>query len=109
MVAKITVVEDEEALAALLARAGSAPRQPALAALHDALIAARDLPFEEGVAVEAEKLTELVRSDQSAALRHLFFAERAAARIPGTEAASAGAPIRPSGASCILPPGEDRV
>ncbi|MFD0916107.1 3-hydroxyacyl-CoA dehydrogenase NAD-binding domain-containing protein [Pseudahrensia aquimaris] len=44
--------------------------------------AAFELPFREGLAKERETFIELVQSDQSAALRHIFFAERAAAKAP---------------------------
>ncbi|CAE7874031.1 unnamed protein product, partial [Symbiodinium sp. KB8] len=39
--------------------------------------------FREGVAVEMEEFTKLVFSVQSAALRHLFLAERMAQKVPG--------------------------
>ncbi|MEC9368717.1 MAG: 3-hydroxyacyl-CoA dehydrogenase NAD-binding domain-containing protein [Pseudomonadota bacterium] len=41
------------------------------------------LPIDEGLAREREYFRELEISDQSRALRHLFFAEREAHRIPG--------------------------
>ena len=40
------------------------------------------LPFDEGMAKERASFMELVVSDQSKALRHIFFAERAAAKAP---------------------------
>ncbi len=40
------------------------------------------LPFAEGIAKERETFSELVISDQSKALRHIFFAERLAAKPP---------------------------
>ena len=49
----------------------------------DAVEAAVRLPFEEGTRIERAMFLELVASDQSKALRHAFFAERAAARIAG--------------------------
>ena len=48
--------------------------------------------FEEGMAFEREMFEESLASPQSAALRHLFFAERAAGKIPGLERET---PIRP--------------
>jgi len=45
--------------------------------------------FEEGVAVEREEFTQLLTGVQSAALRHLFFAERACQKVPGVNAAPA--------------------
>ncbi len=44
--------------------------------------AAYTLPYAEGIAKERETFMELVASDQSKALRHIFFAERAAAKAP---------------------------
>src|SRR5437879_1503888 len=41
------------------------------------------LPFEEGLKREAELFQELVAGDQSKAQRHVFFAEREAAKVPG--------------------------
>jgi len=52
-------------------------------ALIRAVEAAFDQPLEAGLAVEREEFLKLVSSDQAKALRHVFFAERAAARIPG--------------------------
>ena len=40
------------------------------------------LPFADGIKRERASFTELVTSDQSNALRHIFFAERAAAKAP---------------------------
>jgi 3-hydroxyacyl-CoA dehydrogenase len=49
----------------------------------DAVEAATRLPFDEGLAVEAALFRDCLYSDQSKALIHLFFAERAASRLPG--------------------------
>ncbi|SDA53770.1 3-hydroxyacyl-CoA dehydrogenase NAD-binding domain-containing protein [Mesorhizobium qingshengii] len=43
------------------------------------------LPFDEALAAERELFVKLVASDQSRAHRHLFFAEREAARVPGKD------------------------
>ena len=51
----------------------------------DAVEAAATLPWEEGLRRERELFEELLHSDQSKALRHIFFAERAAAKVPGLE------------------------
>jgi len=48
----------------------------------DAVAAAVSLPFEEGTRVERELFLQLMQSPESRALRHAFFAERAAAKIP---------------------------
>jgi 3-hydroxyacyl-CoA dehydrogenase len=39
--------------------------------------------FAEGLQIEREKFMQCMQSPQSAALRHLFFAEREAAKVPG--------------------------
>jgi 3-hydroxyacyl-CoA dehydrogenase len=62
-----------------------------------AVSAAVELPFEQGVARERDLFAELVRSDQSRALRHVFFAERAAAKIDGLSAETPRIPIRKVG------------
>ena len=49
----------------------------------EAVRAALDLPFDQGMARERKLFDELVAGDQSKAQRHLFFAEREAAKVPG--------------------------
>jgi 3-hydroxyacyl-CoA dehydrogenase len=70
------------------------PQQPAPLLAIDAIEAATRLPFPEGCAVETRLFLEAVRAEPAKALIHVFFAERAAARIPGLPAAAAGAPVR---------------
>jgi len=48
----------------------------------DAVAAAVSLPFEEGIRIERDLFLQLMQSPESRALRHAFFAERAAAKIP---------------------------
>jgi 3-hydroxyacyl-CoA dehydrogenase len=48
----------------------------------EAVEAAVKLPFEQGLALERKLFIELVQSSESKALRHVFFAERAASKIP---------------------------
>src|SRR5690606_31651502 len=48
----------------------------------DAVAAAVNKPFEEGLAIERAGFLALVQTRESGALRHAFFAERAASRIP---------------------------
>jgi 3-hydroxyacyl-CoA dehydrogenase len=48
----------------------------------DAVAAAVTKPIEEGLKFERELFTQLVQTPESRALRHAFFAERAAAKIP---------------------------
>ncbi len=55
--------------------------------LIDAVEAAVEMPFAFGLAREARLFEELVRSAPSAALRHVFFAERELAKIPGLKSA----------------------
>jgi 3-hydroxyacyl-CoA dehydrogenase len=62
-----------------------------------AVQAAATLPFEQGIAMERELFMKLVTSDQSKALRHLFFAERAASRIDGVSADTPLIPINTVG------------
>ena len=49
----------------------------------DAVEAATTLSFVDGLSKERELFSELMAGSQSLAMRHLFFAERAAARIEG--------------------------
>ncbi len=58
--------------------------------LIDAVEAAVEMPFAFGLAREARLFEELVRSAPSVALRHVFFAERELAKIPGLPSAQAG-------------------
>jgi 3-hydroxyacyl-CoA dehydrogenase len=48
----------------------------------DAVAASLSLPFDEGLRLERELFLQLMQSPESRALRHAFFAERAAAKIP---------------------------
>lgn len=61
--------------------AAKAPWQPARAGAVRALEAAAEGDYAKGEAVEAEVFAGLVASESSRALRHIFFAERAAQRI----------------------------
>ncbi len=80
----------DEAAAPLLKRARG-QRSPA--ACVEAVRAAVTLPMDEGLALERKLFTELVASDQSQALRHAFFAEREAQKIPGMPAGLKAAPV----------------
>jgi 3-hydroxyacyl-CoA dehydrogenase len=62
------------------ARGAQAPGRAAELALL-----AASLPLAEGMARERETFLELRSSEQSAALRHAFFAEREVTRVPGIE------------------------
>lgn len=63
---------------------------PNVAALVEAVRGAFDLGFAEGLAVERALFLKLVADPRSAALRHVFFAEREIARVPGI-----GAEVKP--------------
>jgi 3-hydroxyacyl-CoA dehydrogenase len=49
----------------------------------DAIQAAAELPFERGIAREAELFEDCLFSEESKALVHVFFAEREVTKIPG--------------------------
>jgi 3-hydroxyacyl-CoA dehydrogenase len=52
----------------------------------DAVAASVSKPFDEGLRYERELFLELIQSSESKALRHAFFGERAAAKIPDVPA-----------------------
>lgn len=58
-----------------------------------AIRAAIELPFNEGVKLERQLFLDLVAGTQSKALRHVFFAERAAAKIDDLPPGTAAQPI----------------
>ena len=62
-----------------------------------AVKAAANMSFREGLAKESALFAALVEGNQSKALRHVFFAERAAARIDGLPTDVALRPIRKGG------------
>lgn len=62
--------------------AAATPAIPATRAAIDAIEAALTLPFEASSVRERELFASCVVSTESRALRHLFFAEREAARVP---------------------------
>jgi 3-hydroxyacyl-CoA dehydrogenase len=66
--------------------------------LIDAVEASIELDFPRGLAREARLFEELVRSAPSAALRHVFFAERELGKIPGL----AGAEPSPIGSAGVV-------
>jgi 3-hydroxyacyl-CoA dehydrogenase len=65
----------------------------------DAVEAAVTKPFDTGLGFERGLFIELVQSPESKALRHAFFAERAAAKIPDV---SEGTPTRPIRTAAII-------
>ena len=64
------------------------------AACIEAVKAATEVPFREGLALEEKLFYKLMTGEQSAALRHVFFAERAAAKIAGLPKDTAPRSIR---------------
>jgi 3-hydroxyacyl-CoA dehydrogenase len=68
------------------------PRRPAPLRAIDAIEAA-GRPFDEGVAIERQAFLELMQTPESKALRHAFFAERAAGKAPAIAASSPGRPL----------------
>lgn len=68
------------------------------AAAVDAIQAAVELPFEEGCRREREIFERLLVSSQAKALIHVFFAERAAGKIPGIAKDVGTVPIQTAGA-----------
>jgi 3-hydroxyacyl-CoA dehydrogenase len=81
----------DEAAAPLLKKARG---QLSPAACIECVRAAVTKPFDEGLALERQLFTELVASAQSRALRHVFFAEREAQKIPGVPPDLKSAPIK---------------
>jgi 3-hydroxyacyl-CoA dehydrogenase len=60
----------------------------------DAVAAAVAKPFEEGLQLERALFVELIQSSESKALRHAFFAERAASKIPDVPEDTPTRPVR---------------
>jgi 3-hydroxyacyl-CoA dehydrogenase len=58
-----------------------------------AITAATDRPLEDGLALEVRLFLQLVEGKQSRALRHAFFAERAANKIDGLPAGTTARPV----------------
>ncbi|WP_323141661.1 3-hydroxyacyl-CoA dehydrogenase NAD-binding domain-containing protein [Massilia phyllosphaerae] len=72
---------------------------PAPLACLDAVAAAAAMPFEEGLAFERDRFMALAETVESKALRHAFFAERAAAKVPDVPADT---PVRPIAAAAVV-------
>ncbi|MGO9837488.1 MAG: 3-hydroxyacyl-CoA dehydrogenase NAD-binding domain-containing protein [Polyangiaceae bacterium] len=60
----------------------------------EAVKAAADLPFDQGLKRERELIAEAIESTESKALRHVFFAERQAAKIPDVPPNTPTTPVR---------------
>ena len=79
------------------AHAKAAPQFPALAACIDCVEAALRQPFDAGIQFERASFARLLDSAESRALRHVFFAERAAAKIADVPEHTATRAIRSIG------------
>ncbi|MGZ8486694.1 MAG: 3-hydroxyacyl-CoA dehydrogenase NAD-binding domain-containing protein, partial [Candidatus Binatia bacterium] len=65
--------------------------------LLEALQAAAKQPFDDGLEIEKAISADLVKADESRALRHLFFAERQVSKIPGLSDGSKPRPVKSVG------------
>jgi 3-hydroxyacyl-CoA dehydrogenase len=65
----------------------------------ETVAAAVTMPFEQGLAFERERFMHLIRTPESQALRHAFFAEREAAKVPGV---TADTPRRPVARAAVV-------
>lgn len=72
----------------------AAKNLPAPLKCVEAVAAAISKPFEEGLQVERELFVYLMGTTESKALRHVFFAERAASKIPDIPIDTPTRPIR---------------
>lgn len=88
-----TVAPDPEAVEAFRKQHGRRMRGfDAPAANIACVVAASELPFDEGMKFERTEFVKLMEGTQSAAQRHLFFAERQAAKIDDVDPKT---PLRP--------------
>jgi 3-hydroxyacyl-CoA dehydrogenase len=60
----------------------------------ECIAAAVDLPFEDGLAFERARFIALTQTPESQALRHAFFAERAASKVPDVPGDTPTRPIK---------------
>ena len=87
-------------LAAARARvAAAAGPFPAPLACVEAIAAAVEMPFEDGLKFERERFLHLTTTVESKALRHAFFAERAAAKVPDVPPDT---PVRPIARAAVV-------
>ncbi|MGN8199736.1 3-hydroxyacyl-CoA dehydrogenase NAD-binding domain-containing protein [Salinisphaera sp. RV14] len=84
-VSELSVATEEAAVFAEFEAIIARKKRGHLAPFHciKAVKAATEMDFAAGMARERELFAELLDSPQSAALRHVFFAEREVARVPG--------------------------
>ncbi|KAA0911234.1 3-hydroxyacyl-CoA dehydrogenase NAD-binding domain-containing protein [Pusillimonas sp. ANT_WB101] len=74
--------------------AAGAKRFPAPLKCLEAVAGSVSLPFDQGIEQERQLFLQLMSSPESAALRHIFAAERAATKIPGIASDIALRPIK---------------
>ena len=87
-------LKDPEIFAATRARLERRARgQRAPVACLECVELALELPFDEGIRREREIFAACMASAESTALRHVFFAERAARRVPGIDKETPARPI----------------
>ncbi|MDN4054946.1 3-hydroxyacyl-CoA dehydrogenase NAD-binding domain-containing protein [Massilia sp. YIM B02763] len=84
------------ARAKVKAAAGPFPAPPACV---EAVAAAVDKPFEEGLLFERDLFLQLTTTTESKALRHAFFAERAASKVADVPADT---PVRPVARAAVV-------
>ena len=85
---------DREAFETQAAAAGkTSGEMPNVMALIEAVRGVFTLPFTEGLAAERALFLKLVVDPRSKALRHVFFAEREIARVPGIDSSVKPRPI----------------
>ena len=72
---------------------------PAPLACVEAVAASATMPFEDGLTFERERFMALTRTVESRALRHAFFAERAAGKVPDVPADT---PVRPIASAAVV-------
>jgi 3-hydroxyacyl-CoA dehydrogenase len=77
----------------------AAGRFPAPLAVVDAVAAAVEMPFEDGLKFERERFIHLTTTSESKSLRHAFFAERAAAKVPDLPGDT---PLRPIAGAAVI-------
>ncbi len=83
VIAPDAVAAGLEACQAMRLRIASMPGQRAARAAVEAIAAGLTLPFDAGSIRERELFAECVVATESRALRHMFFAEREASKVPG--------------------------
>lgn len=85
------------AIETALSQAQQQPHYPAKQAIVACVQAAVSKDFETGAAVEANAFKTLLNSPASRALRHLFFAQRVAAKLPQNATSTSGLAVETVG------------